>query len=239
MVNRLAIEPPALSFVRKLVRRMLFLLAYFGWVKHTMSRRVTTRVLGFSMVVPPTVFHPRYYFTSKFLGEYLMRLPLRGKKLLDAGSGSGILSLASASAGAIVTSVDINPAAVDATIENARRNGLAGRILALQMDLTANPHIGSSGFDLIVSNPPYYGGEAQTMAEKAFRRGRTSDFFESLAGLLPDLLLPGGAAILVLSSDVDIDACLQPFEAKQFQPHVVRTKALPFETLTLIELHRI
>lgn len=235
----MAIRPPAESFVRKFIRRMLFLLAYFGWVKHTMSHRVKTTVLGFSIVVPPTVFHPRYYFTSKFLGEYLMGLPLEGKKLLDAGSGSGILSLAAASAKAIVTSVDINPAAVDATIENARRNGLADRILALQMDLTANPHTGSHGFDYVVSNPPFYSGEPQTMAEKAFRRGSTSDFFHSLAALLPDLLLPRGVAILVLSSDVDIESCLQPFKEKQFEPHLVRTKRLPFETLSLIELHRI
>lgn len=223
----------------KYLRRVLFLVAYFGWVKHTMTRRVTTSVLGFSITVPPTVFHPKYYFTSRFLGEYLSGLNLAGQRVLDAGSGSGVLSLAAASAGASVTSVDINPAAVEATIENARRNNLAGKILALEMDLTAHPHIGNHGFDYVISNPPYYDGEAETITDRAFKRGTNKDFFKTFAALLPEILLPDGAAILVLSSDCDINACLKPFEDSQYVPRVIRRKRLIFETLSLIELRRI
>jgi len=47
-----------------------------------------------------------------------------GEDLLEMGCGSGIISLHCAAAGARVTAVDLNPAAVECTIENARKNGM-------------------------------------------------------------------------------------------------------------------
>jgi ribosomal protein L11 methyltransferase len=49
--------------------------------------------------------------------------------VLDAGCGSGVLSVAAALLGARrVVAVDIDPAAVEATSANARTNGVAGRV---------------------------------------------------------------------------------------------------------------
>jgi ribosomal protein L11 methylase PrmA len=54
------------------------------------------------------------------------RLELKGKSVADVGTGSGILALAAARAGAEqVVAVDINPYAVTATRENARRTAPA------------------------------------------------------------------------------------------------------------------
>ena len=53
---------------------------------------------------------------------------LRGAEVLDYGCGSGILAIGAARFGAArVTAVDIDPAAVRATLDNARANGVAAR----------------------------------------------------------------------------------------------------------------
>ena len=223
----------------KTIRRMLFLIAYYGWVKPTTSRTVTTDLLGFSIVVPPTVFHPKFYFTSKFFAEFIQTMDLRGKRILDIGCGSGILSLAAARARGSVTSIDINPAAIRATSVNARQNGLADSICALESDVLDRLDPAVHGFDYVFSNPPFYGGEAKSITEKAFRGGHANSFMARLARDLPKFLLPGASVVVVLSSDIDIYACLQPFEENQFTFQIVKTKRLFFETLSLIELRHV
>ena len=53
---------------------------------------------------------------------------LGGARVLDFGSGSGILSIGAAIAGGRVNGVEIDPLAVDNSIENARLNGLETQI---------------------------------------------------------------------------------------------------------------
>jgi release factor glutamine methyltransferase len=62
------------------------------------NRRVTTvsHAAGFRLVVPPTVFHPRYCLTGEFFAKFILRLNLCGKGVADLGTGTGILALAAA-----------------------------------------------------------------------------------------------------------------------------------------------
>jgi ribosomal protein L11 methyltransferase len=66
-------------------------------------------------------------------------------RVLDYGCGSGILAIAAARFGAgEVVAVDIDPAAVGATADNARRNGVG-----LQAGLPETAH---GGFDVVLAN---------------------------------------------------------------------------------------
>ena len=61
-----------------------------------------------------------------------------GGKVLDVGTGSGILAIAAARLGAdSVLGVDIDPMAVQVAKENVEKNGLSGRIEIRQGDLVA------------------------------------------------------------------------------------------------------
>ena len=61
--------------------------------------------------------------------EELEEMDLEGKRLLDVGCGTGILSVAALKLGAAeVVAVDIDRAAVETTLENAKLNGLSHRI---------------------------------------------------------------------------------------------------------------
>lgn len=72
-----------------------------------------------------------------------------GATVLDVGCGSGVLSVVAARLGApYVEAIDISPAAVEATIANAERNGVAGAISASTRPLVAV----DEPFDLVLAN---------------------------------------------------------------------------------------
>lgn len=75
---------------------------------------------------------------------------------LEIGCGSGIISISLLKycPALQMTAVDINPKALDLTMENAERLGVADRLTVLESDLfDVIPK--QAQYDLIVSNPPY------------------------------------------------------------------------------------
>ena len=76
------------------------------------------------MVDPGQAFGTGAHPTTRLSLELLLALEPRGS-LADLGCGSGVLAIAAARLGfAPVTALDSEPAAVEATLENARANGV-------------------------------------------------------------------------------------------------------------------
>ncbi|PID48732.1 MAG: 50S ribosomal protein L11 methyltransferase [Proteobacteria bacterium] len=74
---------------------------------------------------PGLAFGTGTHPTTALCLEWLDAEPLQGKSVLDYGCGSGILAIAAAKLGAAnITVTDIDPQALEATQENARRNQL-------------------------------------------------------------------------------------------------------------------
>jgi release factor glutamine methyltransferase len=191
-------------------------------------------MFGLTITVPPSVFHPRFFRTTRFLGEYLRRADLRGKSFLEMGSGSGILSLIAARGGAAVTALDINPEAVAATISNARNNGLGDRLTAAVSDLFSGiPE--DAAFDVILWNPPFYPAEPTDNASQAWMAGKGYSVLARFADSAPGRLRPGGKLLLQVSTEIDAEAVLSLFSARGMIPHCVASKKLPFETLSIYE----
>lgn len=70
-------------------------------------------------------------------------------RLLDLGTGSGILAIAAAKLGAgSVLALDTDPVAVDVAVENVRRNGVADRVRVLRGSLSQV----DGRFDVVVVN---------------------------------------------------------------------------------------
>tara|TARA_B100000579_G_scaffold365377_1_gene324696 strand:- start:363 stop:923 length:561 start_codon:yes stop_codon:yes gene_type:complete len=78
-------------------------------------------------------------------------LPNELGSALEIGCGSGILSIHLAKKGNQVTSIDINPKAVKATIFNAKQNQVEIEVLEGNMF----DKVKGRKFDFIVCNPPY------------------------------------------------------------------------------------
>lgn len=78
---------------------------------------------------PGLAFGTGTHPTTALCLTWLDGLDLRGKTVVDFGCGSGILSLAALKLGAKeVIGIDIDPQALDASLENAKRNGVEDRL---------------------------------------------------------------------------------------------------------------
>src|SRR5689334_1627609 len=126
--------------------------AVFKWIRKNSERTGEVRVDGLALMIQPHVFHPKYFGRSRIVAKYVKCLYHRGRKFLDMGTGSGFIVLQAARAGATVTAVDINPAAVDAARLNAARNNIS--ISAAYSDLfSALP---GCRYDVVAWNPPFF-----------------------------------------------------------------------------------
>jgi release factor glutamine methyltransferase len=95
-----------------LFRRLLRGFIHFFSYHLILARRSTrmTQAAGFRLEVRSTVFHPRYFISSECFAAFIDRLDLAGKRVADVGTGSGILALPAARAGAQnAMALDINP----------------------------------------------------------------------------------------------------------------------------------
>jgi ribosomal protein L11 methyltransferase len=97
---------------------------------------------------PGVAFGTGTHPTTRLCLAWLERELAAGASVLDFGCGSGILSIAASALGAgIVAGVDIDPQAVLASRENARRNGSPA--LYTDAHSFAPP---AAGFDVVIAN---------------------------------------------------------------------------------------
>ncbi|MEM4263160.1 MAG: methyltransferase [Thermoplasmata archaeon] len=156
----------------------------------------------------------------------------RGERVLEIGSGTGIVSLHCAKAGADVTATDISEDAVRLTESNASRNML--HLKVLKSDLFE----GIEGqFDLIVFNPPYLPEDAR---EDARWSGGPAGL--EIIGLFlrhaNEHLRNDGRIVLILSSLTSLGEFNGILDELGFASRTVREKELFFEKLYAVELRR-
>ena len=103
--------------------------------------------------------HPTTALCLEWLDALAVAGALHGQSILDFGSGSGILALAALKLGAArAVAMDIDPQALQATQQNAERNGIADRLEVIHPQ-----HAPSRTFPLVVAN--ILASTLDTMAE--------------------------------------------------------------------------
>ncbi|MCU0851938.1 MAG: methyltransferase [Thermoplasmata archaeon] len=151
-----------------------------------------------------------------------------GDNFLDMGSGTGIIGIHAAKAGAKVICADHNPYAVECTRRNAARNEV--RLEAVRSDLFESL---SGLYDVIAFNPPYLPGKQSSTSwiERSWAGGEEGS--ELTIRFLEDAwrhLLPGGRIYVVLSSAGGFMSVLKAAKAR-YSAEMLEEHRMFFESI--------
>ena len=170
------------------------------FVKHYFKKPLHYAYKSVNGTVLPGVFFPHFTMSTRFFIDFLEDRDLMKKKVLELGCGTGIISVYAAQRGAIVTSSDINPAAIENTKLNAERNAVSLKIIFSDLFENIEPQY----FDYILINPPYYPKKPINDAEKAWFCGTEFEYFQALFPKLTAYFRPTSAVFMILSEDCDL-----------------------------------
>jgi len=147
--------------------------------------------------------------------DVLQRERTTGKRILDIGGGTGLLSLMVAQkTEAIMEAVEIDSEAATQARENFSNSPFAERLTVREADFLQLPP--DLKYDIIISNPPFY--ENELASEKASRNIAHHGHALTVAHLLSHLksrLQPHGEFFLLL-----------PYKRKQEIEHLLAAKGL-------------
>lgn len=156
---------------------------------------------GIKLVVPPEVFHPGFFTSTKLLLNYIAAQPLQSCSLLELGAGSGLISMYAAKKGARVTASDISSTAIRYLHQNITSNEV--NIKIIHSDVFTD--IPSQTFDYIIINPPYYKKNPQSESDYAWYCGINGEYFEQLFTHLTSYTHAQTRVFMVLCDGCDID----------------------------------
>ncbi len=124
------------------------------------------------------------------------------QRVLDVGTGCGVIALMAAqrSADATILAIDIDPASVSEAQENFDASPWAVRLQACRQDF--NNLTDEDGFDLIVTNPPYFNEDVLPPdAVRSAARHTHALSFEHLMQGTARLLTPTGSIALITPAE--------------------------------------
>jgi len=222
------------GLLRRFMRALIFLFSYHVVLSRKSIR--TVRAAGFRLTVRPTVFHPRFFVSSERFASFIDGLDLRGKRVIDVGTGTGILALAAARAGAEnVVAADINPNASLNASENARSNGLGDRVVGVCSNLLA-ALAPRPLFDVILSSPPKHAGEPRDLTDRGWHAGPAYRDVAALFDQARERLKPGGKLYVMVSSDSDLDLFGKLIDKAGFRAKLAHEYSIFIESFIIYEL---
>ena len=175
---------------------------------------------GIHLIIPPGVFHPAFFFTSKLLFRYISSLPVTGKNFLELGAGSGLISIYAAKKNARVTATDINLVAIEYLKKNSLANNVTLQII--HSDLFQN--ISRQRFDYIAINPPFYKKDPVSDRDYAWYCGKNGEYFQDLFRSLANYSNTNSTILMILSDGCDLEMIGRHADEFRFRMDKVHTK---------------
>lgn len=138
---------------------------------------------------------------SLILGAWT-QVNLNPKRILDIGTGTGVLSLMMAQKypSAEIVAIDIDPLAANRANKNFRSNSIGVNCYAERHDI--RDYVSNEQFDLIISNPPYFENAMKSNSEqKAIARHTDMLPLNLLFERASELLSEDGVFSIILPSE--------------------------------------
>jgi len=151
--------------------------------------------------------------------------------VLDMGTGCGIQALCAAGRAKSVLGVDINPAAVENAIANAKKNKIRNAEFIVS-DLFSCV---SGEFDLIIFNPPYLPTEGDLMDYALDGGDRGVEVILKFIDKAPEHLNEGGRLKFLVSSLNSLPAVERKLSKSGFKFKYLAEKKMFFEKLMVVE----
>ena len=166
---------------------------YLEEMKQRNAARTDTAVTveGLEFFVPAQVFSPDPQLTNSSR-QMVSHMPASiNGKVLDLGTGSGVLAIHAAVRGGNVTATDFDPRCLEAARENAKRHSLEDRITFIESDLFESI---TGTYSLILANLPIVDSAWNGLYRNVEMQMRR--FFSCL----PEFLCSGGKCLLPFAS---------------------------------------
>lgn len=218
--------------LRRLVRPIIFRL-WRAWQLAANRNAGCVRLEKLVLRTHQQVFHPGQHFSSKILARSVTQLPLQQRRVLDMGTGSGVIGILAARQGAHVLAVDVNPHAVALAQSNAQTNGVS--LQTRQSNLFASIRLAEK-FDWIIFNPPFYAKRAQEELLVAYNAGARLETLEFFFKEARSFLAHEGKILLIASSDMALEALAGMFA--RFEYRLAQIEVVPhwFEFFYLVQI---
>lgn len=198
------------------------------WARQLENKIVEIR--NMKIRIFPNVFPPIRTISTDLLLDAIDHFVKAGQKLLDLGTGSGVLAIYAAKKGAKVIATDIMKEAVVAAKYNAKINNVK---IDVRIGNLFDPVKGIK-FDIIVFNPPYFLGEPRDSLDYAIYSGKRYDIIVKFILMLRSYLKKTGFALITLSNLIDERIILSIAERKNITPKIYKqAKGLYNEKITV------
>ena len=105
------------------------------------------------VIDPKMAFGTGHHATTTLMALGILSLPMEGARVVDMGTGTGILAILAAMCGAReVTAVEIDGFAYENTLENLKLNGVAAQVNAVHGDASALEELAAGSQDVFLAN---------------------------------------------------------------------------------------
>ena len=151
----------------------------------------------------------RFSIDAVLLAAFVQQL--KGERIIDIGTGSGVvpLMMAKRNPHCKIVGIEIQDSLFDLAVRNVNENDLQNRINIVKHDIkdikSVFPH---ESFDIVTANPPYIkadSGRINPQEEKAISRHEIMISLEELIKTVKYLLTPTGKAVVIYPANRAID----------------------------------